>query len=118
MSYLRVIPRDLFNEANLLKCYGKLYIETEGIRSVGFSEQCLDSFDVVQREDDGYLFIENLLFLIHGVPYRLVRPLNSREQWPLYAEKVHDPEFELLPVFESNGNLSPEMGRLIEGGTL
>jgi len=29
MSYTRVIPRDLFNEANLLKCYGQIYIEVE-----------------------------------------------------------------------------------------
>lgn len=29
MTYLRVIPRDLFNEAKLLKCLGKLYLEAE-----------------------------------------------------------------------------------------
>lgn len=27
MTYRRVIPRDLFNEADLLKCLGRLYID-------------------------------------------------------------------------------------------
>ncbi len=27
--YARVIPRDLFNEANLLKCFGNLYLRLE-----------------------------------------------------------------------------------------
>ena len=29
MSYPRVIPRDLFNEASLLKCYGQVYLKLE-----------------------------------------------------------------------------------------
>lgn len=28
-NYERVVPRDLFNEANLLKCIGKLVLEIE-----------------------------------------------------------------------------------------
>jgi hypothetical protein len=33
MGYTRVIPRDLFNEANLLKCIGGLYIALEHVES-------------------------------------------------------------------------------------
>lgn len=33
MSYFRVIPRDLFNEASLLKCYGRLAILLDDMRS-------------------------------------------------------------------------------------
>lgn len=114
MSYLRVIPRDLFNEASLLKCYGKLYLETEGNRNATFGDSDFDSFDVVQREDDGYLFIENLPFTVGANKYRLVRPLNSREAWPLYAERVNDLDFETVPVFDANGKLSEEMKGLIK----
>ncbi len=32
MTYKRVIPRDLFNEANLLKCYGALWIALDNAR--------------------------------------------------------------------------------------
>jgi hypothetical protein len=33
VSYFRVIPRDLFNEASLLKCYGRLAILLDDMRS-------------------------------------------------------------------------------------
>lgn len=114
MSYLRVIPRDLFNEGNLLKCYGRLYIVTEGNPCAHFPEDAVDSFDVVQREDDGYLFIDNLPFQIGENRYRLVRPLNSREAWPLYAERIGDPDFEAVTVFDDAGNLAAEMVALID----
>ena len=43
MTYTRVIPRDLFNEGDLLKCYGRLWIlldETRGhVAQLGEEEQ-------------------------------------------------------------------------------
>lgn len=116
MSYTRVIPRDLFNEANLLKCYGRLYIVTEGNRDAHFPDDDCDSFDIVQRDEDGYLYIENLPFEIHGKQYRLVRPLNSRGAWPLYAEDLDDSDADAIPVFDPDGNLSDEMDALIRKG--
>jgi hypothetical protein len=113
MSYLRVIPRDLFNEANLLKCYGRLYILTEGNRIAHFSTDCLDVFEVDQREEDGYTFIRDLEFIIGEHHYRLVRPLNSREGWPLYAEQIGNPDFEQVAVFNKDGKLSAEFHYLI-----
>lgn len=113
MSYQRVIPRDLFNEANLLKCYGQLYIATEGNPRARFTEEFPDSFDVVQRADDGFLLIENLPFRIGIYNYNLVRPLNSRESWPLYAERIGDPDWESIAVFDESGKLTPEMKDLV-----
>jgi len=113
MSYERVIPRDLFNEGSLLKCYGRLYILLEGDRNAAFTTESVSSFDVVQREDDGRLYIENLPFVICGKEYRLTRPLNSRAPWPLYAELANDPDFEEIPVFTDDGELSVEMRELI-----
>ena len=117
MSYERVIPRDLFNESSLLKCYGRLYIVLEGHQRARFKMESVPSFDVVQREHDGFLFVENLTFTIGQHEYRLVRPLNSRSAWPLYAERIEDEDFESIAVFTDAGELTAEMLELIEGPT-
>lgn len=114
MSYMRVIPRDLFNEASLLKCYGKLYLETEGNPNATFGDVDFESFDIEQNID-GDLFIDNLPFRIQGKHYRLKRPLNSRQPWPLYAEDIDDPDFESVAVFNVDGTLSVEFQALIQG---
>ena len=118
MSYQRVIPRDLFNEANLLKCYGRVYITLEGNPNAGFAEEFADSFDVVQREDDGFLFIENLPFPTRNHHYRLVRPLNSGEAWPLYAERIDDDDFDAVAVFTEEGELTEEFRNLVNQPSL
>jgi hypothetical protein len=112
MSYLRVIPRDLFNEANLLKCYGTLWIAIEGHRQAKFSQECMDSFPIVMRDDDGSLCIDGLFLDVGEAQYRLTRPCNSREPFPLYAERVEfwaDP----VAVFNPDGTLSDEFTKLI-----
>ena len=114
-TYDRVIPRDLFNEASLLKCYGRLYILLEDNRHARYPVDLVRTFDIVQRSSDGFLFIENLPFRIGQSDFRLVRPLNSRHPWPLYAEKIGDTDFEEVPVFTDAGELAPEMLALIEG---
>jgi hypothetical protein len=116
MSYQRVIPRDLFNESSLLKCYGRLYIALEGDGRAGFAVEFADSFDIVQREDDGFLFVDNLPFRVGEYEYRLVRPLNSRHAWPLYAERIDDSDFDAIPVFDGSGNLSSDMIALLGPG--
>lgn len=118
MSYIRVIPRDLFNEANLLKCYGRLYICLE--RDFGElvhmgGEDGLERFDIVQRTDDGWTYIANIPLTVRGVSYRLVRPLNSREPWPLYAEEIGNPDADPIEVFDADGELSQAFRYLLAG---
>lgn len=117
MSYNRVIPRDLFNEANLLKCYGQLYILLERLHGhhAAFSAEDLDSFDITQSPADGSITIENLLLIVGAENYRLRRPLNSREPWPLYAEKTDDDDFDVVLVFDDDGQLSADMRTRILG---
>ena len=118
MTYTRVIPRDLFNDANLLKCYGRLWICLENrfgpfVRMddlAGFGR-----FEIVQRPEDGWTYLDNLPITIRGEAYRLVRPLNSREPWPLWAERIGDPDFEAVAVFDDAGNLSEDFERLLSG---
>lgn len=115
MSYIRVIPRDLFNEASLLKCYGQLYIalETAGQHAAQFDVEDVDFFDIRQSEDDGSTTIANVPFSVAGRSYHLSRPLNSRAPWPLWISDLDDPDFEPFEVFDDAGKLSVAMCELI-----
>jgi hypothetical protein len=111
--YIRVIPRDLFNEANLLKCMGRLWIETERFqpRAVEF-EHDGEPFLIEQDEDSGSLFVANVQLRIHGQPCTLWRPLNSRRAFPLYLRSENG--LEEVEVFEEDGKLSAEMLSIIQ----
>lgn len=117
MSYRRVLPRDLFNESNLLKCYGRLWIILSEMdnHQARFEMEEVESFEVFQSSGDGSLFVDNLPLTVGEHDYRLKRPLNSREPWPLYADSMDDPDFEMVPVFDDEGNLTDEMLSLIRG---
>lgn len=103
MSYQRVIPHDLFNEAKLLKCLGKLVIEAE---SYGIEiEHDDEAFNICQREQDGGLFVANLSVCIKDQAIPVYCPYNSKENWPLLA---YDGEKGEIEIFEIDGELSEE----------
>lgn len=111
MSYQRVIPRDLFNEADLLKCLGKLYLMTEYRTTV----RILNSgraFDVVQDISDGSIHCSNICIVLNGCVFEHFRPLNSREPWPLRLRRA-DPDAEDFRAFDDQGNLSDEVKGLL-----
>jgi len=107
MSYTRVIPRDLFNEGNLLKCYGQIYLnlETAGVPGAKL-EYDGDEFGVQQDLDSGALTLSNVNLVVRDRPYLLYRPVNSREAWPLY---LIDNNEESIAVFAADGSFSREM---------
>lgn len=110
MSYVRVIPRDLFNEADLLKCLGHLYILLETNPSKAkFDVDDLPVFDIQQDENDGSIYVANLPFSADGRKIHLSRPLNARARWPLYLSLPDDPDFEAIRVFEENGVFTEDM---------
>lgn len=118
MTYQRMIPRDLFNDANLLKCYGQLYIKlTEsGIEHSAklLDDLCQDGFNIEQNPNSGATSLNNVILLIDNMTYWLERPLNSRDSWPLYVVgNDADGDTDPIPVFDDNGNLSSEMIELI-----
>lgn len=115
MSYIRVIPRDLFNEANLLKCYGKIYInlETANIPDVEL-EHNGDAFNVEQDENSGNLSLSNVTLKVRGKAFQPYRPLNSRAAWPLYLVDENGEEIE---VFEEDGSFTDEMFDFLRGVT-
>lgn len=118
MSYMRVIPRDLFNEASLLKCYGKiaLHILDRAPKGVRFASEEVEAFDIVQRDDDGAIFIRNLPLIVGQWTFRLIRPLNSRRDWPLYAEMIDGDDAVAVDVFNEDGSFTNEMLVLFADG--
>jgi hypothetical protein len=105
-SYLRVIPRDLFNESKLLKCLGKisLYIHDNLLAPYNASnelENPEEGFIIEQSPDDGSIHCSNYIFMINGQPVSLYTPLNSRGNWPLLTDNY-------INVFEDDGTLSDE----------
>ncbi len=111
MSYRRVIPRDLFNEANLLKCLGQLYLHFDKLAPHRVSME-LDgaTFDIEQDQADGSISVGNLIITIKGQYWRHSRPLNSRYPWPLYLLRGD----EAIPAFHDSGDLSSELRDLLE----
>ncbi len=110
MSYLRVIPRDLFNEAKLLKCLGQLaLIIHDGVRAPrGLSlehENPEDGFQIEQNESSGVLYCENLSCASNGRGIELSIPYNSKEAYPLRFWTGDDTEGY---VFDDTGALADE----------
>jgi hypothetical protein len=116
VSYKRVIPRDLFNEASLLKCYGQLYLQLEKLDM----EDCLrhaDDESLFQVEQDwagGGLSLQNVTLVVRGEPVQLLRPLNARDPYPLYAFTKDEEE---IAVFNDDGSLDEDMLKFLQTGT-
>jgi hypothetical protein len=112
MSYNRVIPRDLFNEANLLKCYGQLWIKLDEAledHAAELNQEDDGPFDIVQSADSGALSVANVTLHVSESPVDLFRPLNSRRSWALYASSGDDD----VEVFDNEGSLSDEFVAMI-----
>lgn len=116
MSYNRVIPRDLFNEGNLLKCYGQIYIELETMREADAAlveGDIENGFHIEQDEDDGSISIVNVHLEVRGTRYPLRRPLNARGSYPLYLSVGEDEDE--IAVFCEAGRFTEEMKAFLRG---
>lgn len=91
LNYIRVLPRDLFNEAKLLKCLGQL----ELLRIDGKCNQFLEithasdlygGFFVSQDESDGSISCSNIGISCGGNPIKVFCGLNARDAYPLQFE--------------------------------
>jgi hypothetical protein len=100
---LRVLPRDAFNDANLLKCIGKITLDIEdGICTELTYQYNGKPFNIQQDESDGSTYVTNIVFITSkGRKIKHRRPLNSREDWGLYWI-VDNIEYE---VFEEYGTV-------------
>lgn len=107
----RVLPRDAFNDANLLKCIGQLTLLIEdGAPEIDGLAYHYDGepFNILQDESDGSTYVANVQFWVNKKPARMVRPLNSRESWPLMMWL----EGEDYYVFNARGAVMPSFKSL------
>lgn len=95
MSYKRVLPRDLFNEAKLLKCLGQLALlihDGKAPDGLSFEQDAMscDGFDIDQDPFSGELYVDNLTLWFDlgedAIRINLSTHYNSRDSYPLVYE--------------------------------
>ena len=110
-SYHRVIPRDLFNEAGLLKALGRVaLLILEGLAPDGMElRQTTEGapFTIEQDPADGQIFCGNFTLVVGRLRGALSRPLNSRDAWGLYLTDTYTQQE--LTVFDAEGNFTQEL---------
>ena len=119
MSYKRTIPRDLFNEAKLLKCLGRLSLAildkdpSLGNRISDNLENEAAGFLIDQNNNDGSIHCTNYTVMdTSGTPIYLSSGLNSKMNFPLLFEYRETVEY----VFDDDGNFSQEFIAALGGG--
>jgi hypothetical protein len=119
MSYQLVIPRDLFNHAKVLKCYGQLGLAIldgvlKGVSTPeGLSIEQEDSeagFNIEQNRDSGALYVSNLEVYYQGSLLDLEVPYNSKEVYPLMYVEEDDSGY----VFLEDGSFSSSFLEYLE----
>lgn len=101
------MPRDLFNEAKLLKCMGRLMLNIhDGLTPVrmGYDERYGKPFEIALL-DEGALTIANLKISILGKLHRFKTTYNSKANYPLFVET---PDLAEIQVFDDDGTFSEE----------
>ena len=93
ITYSRILPRDLFNEAKLLKCLGRVTLAIENGWFPLEYKYNGGPFDI-QQNSDGDLTCLNVTF-DKGLTF--YKPLNSKKSWPLVCVTN---EYEYIEVFE------------------
>ena len=112
MTYHRVLPRDAFNEANMLKCLGQLslivhkYYEQDTRLQLSFDPDQPFNMDLNQ---DGGLMFTNLYLVIRDRIHFLQRPMNSREAYPIYLDISGEP----ITILTESGELTQEFKDLL-----
>lgn len=106
MSYKRVVPRDLFNEAKLLNNLGRLQILIDD-RNVGNLPLIVDydgePFQIEQDPNSGALYCVNFTVWLDGDEVNLSCPYNDKEKWTLIANYRGEEYY----CFDPSGNFSP-----------
>lgn len=107
MTYKRVIPRDFFNEAKLLKCMGHLALKVhDGLVPEGITISIRESgkpFEII-LDHDGHLWIKNYPVLVNGKGVIMKTVYNSKSPYPFYCEIAG----EEITVFDDDGHWDQE----------
>lgn len=89
-NYNKVIPRDLFNEAKLLKCFGWLCMKIVDNQvpvqmDYEYNTSSGDSFKIGLCGPDNSLSIMNIPVIVLGTSIRFKTTYNSKGNFPLFA---------------------------------
>lgn len=104
MTYERVLPRDAFNEAKLLKCISKItLLILDGLLPDFKYDYDNGAIDIVQDQSDGSIYIKNIIFYYKDRIVTLKTSSNNEENWPLIMV-LGDEEYYL---FNENGDIMP-----------
>jgi len=123
MSYERVIPRDLFNEAKLLKCLGQLSLiihSNVGIEkwrlSIEHDTSNHDGFNIVNDGGSGDIECNNVHVYVAGEEIQLTTGLNSRRAYPLIFESEENSIGDIHEgfVFDDHGDFTGEFVAYLE----
>lgn len=110
---IRVIPRDLFNEAKLLNNLGRIQILIEDRMICLTSKMDIDDavspegFGVDQDDSDASLFARNLRFYFEGEEIKMRTPYNSKAKYPILGVYKGEDYY----LLDDKGNWLPEWGR-------
>lgn len=106
MSYQRVIPRDFFNEAKLLKCMGHLSLKIlDGLTPVHMDIDGDGAAFKIKLLPEGTLIVSNYTVIVDGRTPSFFTTYNSKANFPFYCS-VWDSE-EIL-VFTEEGEFTKE----------
>lgn len=105
IDYLRVLPRDLFNEAKLFKCLGRVVLLIEDNMAPTNLSYAFDGcpFQVFLLKE-GSLTVTNLLFYLSEEGITLKTIYNSKANYPLLCQYRN----EEVEVFDESGNFTKE----------
>ena len=104
-NYQRVIPRDFFNEAKLLKCMGVISLSILDSKApcVMNIEESGEPFSIGLM-DCGHLTVGNYELTIKETPVILKSTYNSKSNYPLLVEY----DYCDYTVFDENGEFTDE----------
>ena len=115
--YQRVLPRDLFNEAKLLKCLGEVCLLIhDGKLAMDVNDLDLDEngFVIHQDPEDGSIYCSNVGFYAKDTSHRIrfYSPMNSRKSYPLMYTATDSGEN--ITVLNFDGGVSDEFVKELE----
>jgi hypothetical protein len=117
MNYIRVIPRDLFNEAKLLKCLAQLSLLIHDGVNIRWNltlnhDKPENGFEIDLDQANLWLFCQNLKLLLNEkqrIP--LFTPYNSKEPYPLFTLDQNE---NFIDVLTTKGQLHPDFIKLLD----
>lgn len=106
IKYTRVCPRDLFNEAKLLKCMGRLcLLILDQLTPVEMTNSDNGEPFKIGLLEEGALTITNLHIKIKGKHFLFKTTYNSKSNYPLYLQTD---KYDDYLVFDESGNFEED----------